>query len=237
MQEGMNVEIAHKLVESESSPGKTFRLELLEIAEAFVLSLIAVATAWSGYQAAKWDGHQAFLYGNSSRLRVEASIVATEGGQRRLLDVTTFNTWMREKETKQERLAALYVHRFSPEYRVAFDAWLKTEPFTKPDGPPGPTFMPEYQNALLEESAKLNKEATTLFNEGTEARVVSEKYIRSSVLLAVVIFLVALAQRFKIRYVRVGLLFVATAVMAYALVNVAAYPRLQGDDPTQASEH
>lgn len=53
MPEGMNIEIAHNLAESEPGPSKTFRAELLEIAEAVLLALIAVPTAWSGYQAAK----------------------------------------------------------------------------------------------------------------------------------------------------------------------------------------
>ena len=191
-----------------------------------MLALIAVATAWSGYHAAKWDGRQALLYGTSARLRVEAAVAATEGGQQRLLDVMTFNTWIKAQETKDEHLAAIYRRRFSPEYRVAFDAWLKTEPFKMADEPPGPAFMPEYHNALLEKSAELNKEATTAFTEGTAARQISEKYVRSTVLLATVLFLVALAQRFKIRRVRVGLLLIATALMIYALANVAMYPRL-----------
>ena len=231
MREALNIEVAHKLVESEHTPRSALSMELIEIAEAIILSVIAVATAISGYQAAKWDGRQGFLYGTSARLRVEASLAATEGGQRRLLDVTTFNTWIRVKEeTNNKHLADLYVRRFSPEYRVAFDAWLKTEPFSNADAPAGPIFMPEYHNALIEKAAKLNEEATTAFKDGTEARVTSEKYVRSSVLLAVVIFLIALAQRFKIRKVRVGLLFVATAVMIYSLGTLATYPRLRGDN-------
>ncbi len=141
-------------------------------------------------------------------------------------NVMTFNTWIKAQESKDEELAAIYRRRFSPEYRVAFEAWLKTGPFTKPDEPPGPSFMPEYHNALLEKSAELNKDATAAFTEGTEAREISEKYVRGTVLLATVLFLVALAQRFKIRKVRVGLLLVATALMTYALANVAMYPRL-----------
>ncbi len=65
MPEGMNIEIAHKLADQKADPGKAGRAELLEIAEAIVLALIAVATAWSGYHAAKWDGHQSLLYGTS----------------------------------------------------------------------------------------------------------------------------------------------------------------------------
>jgi len=222
----MNIEIAHKLAEPETGPGKTARAELLEIGEALLLALIAVATAWSGYQAARWDGQQSLRYGTSARLRVEAAIAATEGGQQRLLDVVTFNTWMQAKESKDEKLAAIFQRRFSPEYRRAFDAWLKSEPFGKPDATPHPTLMAEYHNNLLEQSAALNKEATTAFSEGTEAREISERYVRSTVLLATVLFLVALAQRFKIRKVRVGLLLVSAALLIYVLVNVATYPRL-----------
>jgi hypothetical protein len=199
---------------------------LIEIGEAILLALVAVATAWAGYQAAKWDGHQALLYGTSARLRVEAAVAGTEGGQQRLLDVVTFNTWIEAKQRADEQLAAIYVRRFSPDYRVAFDAWLKTEPLTKPDAPPGPIYMPEYHNALLAQSARLNEGANAAFKEGTEARVIAEKYVRTTLLLATILFLITLAQRFRIRSVRQGLLLAAALVMAYTIATVASYPRL-----------
>src|SRR5262249_14610123 len=146
-----------------------------------------------------WDGRQAFLYGNSSRLRVEAGIAATEGGQQRLLDVMIFNEWLKAYEANDGKLAASYIRRVSPEYRVAFDAWLKTDPFNRQDAHPSPSFMPEYHNSLLEKSAELDKEATAAFTEGTHAREISERYVRGTVLLATVLFLIALAQRFKLR--------------------------------------
>jgi len=68
-----NIEIAHHLSEQEkrnkSEPSP--RTERLEIFEAIVLALIAITTAWSGYQAARWDGQQNLLYGRASNLRVE----------------------------------------------------------------------------------------------------------------------------------------------------------------------
>src|SRR5882762_7887497 len=53
------------------------RLEVIEIIEAAILALVAVATAWSGYQAAKWAGNRAEQYANASRLRVTAEGLAT----------------------------------------------------------------------------------------------------------------------------------------------------------------
>ena len=38
------------------------RFEVIEIIEAFILALVAVATAWSGYQAAEWAGKRAEEY-------------------------------------------------------------------------------------------------------------------------------------------------------------------------------
>ncbi len=137
--------------------------ELAEIGEVIILAIVAVATAWSGYQAARWDGRQAFQYGTASRLRVQADEADTLGGQQRLLDVSTFNTWIQVHEEGNERLADLYVRRFSEEYRVAFDAWVKTHPFTNRDAPAGPIFMPEYHNAQNELAATLNEQADTAF--------------------------------------------------------------------------
>ena len=130
------------------------------------------------------------------------------------------------QEIKNEKVAGIYVRRFSPEYKVAFDAWLKTNPFSNPDAPTGPVNMPEYRNSQLLQAAEFNRQANDAFDQGTQARDNSEKYVRSTVLLATILFLIALAQRFKLHMVRVGLLVVAAAVVVYALSNVAHYPRL-----------
>ncbi len=224
MSEDLNVGIAHELLEVTHNSGS--RKWLIEVAEAVGLSVIAVATAWCGYHAARWDGRQAYLYGDSSRLRVEASVDATQGGQQRLLDVVTFNTWIRLKEMHDDKVAAIYVRRFSAEYRVAFEAWLKTDPFNNVNAPPGPADMPEYRNSKLLLADQLNRQASEAFDQGTKARENSEQFVRGTVLLATILFLIALAQRFKIHIARTGLLIVATIMIIYVLTNVAHYPKL-----------
>ena len=54
----------------ESGDTSQSRLEVLEIIEALILALVAVATAWSGYQAAQWAGKRAQEYAKANRLRV-----------------------------------------------------------------------------------------------------------------------------------------------------------------------
>lgn len=227
MPEELNTEIAETLVSTESdSLTKTRWQQTVEIIEASLLAIVAVVTAWSGYQAARWDGRQAEFYGESSTIRNEADQALTLGGQQRLLDVTTFNTWIEARNEGLEDLAALYERRFSPEFKVAFDAWIALDPLSNPDAPPGPSFMPEYENHLLEEGARLNDVATRTFEEGTAARHHADKYIRTTVVLATVLFLLALSQRFLIRRVRIAVVVLAAALMVYGLVTIITFPRL-----------
>ena len=225
----MNVEAAHKLTEQpKGSPSREKRgwTEVAEILEVILLAAVAIATAWSGYQAARWDGRQTFLYGTSSRLRIEADETITLGGQQKLLDVSTFNTWIQARQAGNEELAALYVRRFSPGYKVAFDAWLKTDPFHDASAPAGPAFMPEYVNSQNVEGQRLNDEATVAFDEGTEARETADRYVRQTVLLATVLFLVAIAQRFKFRAVRTTAGVIASVLLIYAVSGIVTLPRI-----------
>ena len=187
---------------------------------------MAVATAWSGYQAARWDGRQAFLYGASSSLHFEAEAAETLGAEQQLQDITTFNTWIQAHQQGDEELADLYVRRFSPEYRIAFDAWLETRPFSNPAAPPGPIFMPEYRNPDAERAAALNERARSMFEAGTAARETAERYIRQTVLFATVLFLVAIAQRFRFRGVRIAASVVAGVLMIVALLGMVSLARL-----------
>jgi hypothetical protein len=68
--------------------------------------------------------------------------------------------------------------------------------------------------------------ATALEGTGTAARETAEKYVRTTVLFAMVLFLVAVAQRFKLRGVRIAANGLAFALLAYALFTVSTLPRL-----------
>ncbi len=229
MPEGMNIEAAHKLSEHPEAPESREKRtwhEMAEIFEVIVLAAVAIATAWSGYQAARWDGRQAFLYGTASRERIEADEAITLGGQQKLLDVSTFNTWVQARQAGDEELAALYVRRFSPEYKVAFDAWLKTDPFHDPTAPAGPGFMHEYVNPGDVAGQALNVRASSTFTEGTDARENADRYVRQTVLLATVLFLVAIAQRFKYHAVRTAAGVIALVLLIVAVSGIVTLPRI-----------
>jgi hypothetical protein len=226
MPEGANIEIAHRLHETSEKLKEEEQKHsvLLEFSEAIVLAVVAILTAWSGYQAARWDGRNALLYGEANKDRVLATQASTQGGQYQLFDATTFNAWLQATTEHNAPLAAFYVKRFSAPYTVAFHAWLKTNPFHNPNAPAGPAYMPQYHNPQLMQAEALNNQASATFEQGTSARETADDYVRATVLLATVLFLVALSQRFKDTRIRAALLLFGTVLVAFGVAEIATYP-------------
>ena len=198
------------------------KIELLEVT---VLALVAIATAWSGYQATQWGGRQAVLYGRASTTRFAADAASTRGGQLLVADATVFTAWLQARSVGDTDLQGVLLRRFTPEYRTAFEDWLKTDPFADPTAPAGPGYMPGFQQPDLEEAAALNDQASALFAEGTTARETANKYVRDTVLFATVLFLIAVAQRFKERRIRIAANALALALLAYSLASIVILPR------------
>lgn len=227
MPENMTTEISHKLGERGEETRRHERWEtFIEIIEVLVLAVVAVATAWTGFQATRWDGRQAFLYGQASAYRFEADAASTYGGQELSADVGIFTAWLEAHAAGNTNLQSQYERRFTPDFATAFHAWLATNPFTNPKAPPGPSAMPQYHNPYFARATVLNDNASNTFNEGTAARGTGDKYVRDTVLFASVLFLVALAQRLKVRVARISLNVVAFGLLVYVLTSVLSLPRI-----------
>jgi hypothetical protein len=201
-------------------------LEVIEIIEALILALVAVATAWSGYQAAQWAGKRAQQYAQASRLRVTAEGLATLAGQERIYDSDTFNSWVTAKIDGKEKAAEFFERRFSDEYRPAFAAWLGTDPFRNAKAPPGPMFMPEYHNAKHEQFLGLSKQAADVADRGTKSGENGDEYVRITVLLATVLLITAIGQRFHFKTVRVVFMILACLLLCLPLVQLLMLPRI-----------
>ena len=228
---GANIEIAHHLNEAEEHghghPHASSRLHVLvEICEAIILALVAITTAWSGYQAARFDSVQSELYGRSSRLRVEAQTLELESNQARQYNASTVAEWIKAEVHDETRLAELFERRLLPEIRPAFEAWKKTDPAHNPNAPPGPFWMPDYRDLRGEEAAQKNKDATELFERGTRAREVGDQYVRATVALAMVLLLIAIGQRFRSHRIRVALVTIALLMLSFPIWRLLGLPRM-----------
>jgi hypothetical protein len=227
MADSANVEAAHRLSEPEDAGRQRGRWhEFVEIAEVLILAVVAVMTAWTGLQAAKWDGQQSLLYGQANRDRFAADAASTLAGQQLGADQSLFTAWLQAGAAGDKDLQATYVRRFTPEYRDAFQAWLKTDPFVNPAAPPGPGYMATYRNPNQEAAKRLNAQAADAFDKGTKARENADKYVRDTVLFASVLFLIALGQRFKAARGRIAIGSVAFGLLTFTVVSALELPRI-----------
>lgn len=222
-----NVEFAHKV----SEHGRHHELILsrnvqwVEILEALVLAIVAIATAWSGYQAARWEALSAKDYAIALQITVRAQERNVLGGQSHLYDIIMFNSWLNAKRTGKTQLAADYERRFRPEFLVAFTAWQKLDPFNNPSAPPGPSFMTEYVASQAREAAVLSGSANAYFEQGVETRHQADSYVKLTVFLATVLLLTALSQKFKSLQPRVAVLAVAFIMLAFSSYWILTFPR------------
>jgi hypothetical protein len=185
---------------------------------------VAVATAWSGYQATRWAGEQSTRYAAASALRVESTRDSTQAGQFSLYDVSIFNEWLNAYSHGDTKLAGIYERRFRTEFRPAFAAWLATDPFNNPNAPPGPLFMPQYKVSQAEKANQLEAEAAKTFDEGQAAKEQGDKYVRDTVLLAMVLFLAAIVEHFEWDWIKAAILVFAVGILLLGLYFLVTFP-------------
>jgi hypothetical protein len=195
-----------------------------ETLSAILLGLVTLATAWSGYQAARWSGEQSTLYTDALGLMIDSTRAATEANQLTQVDVALFINYVNAYAAGDEELATFYYDRFRPEARPAVDAWLATQPRINPEAPPGPFQMPEYRVSLAEQAVQLEEQAAHLFERGKVANEYSDDYVLNAVLLASVLFLAGIAPRFDWQPLVVVILVSAAILLVFGLYNLSTLP-------------
>jgi hypothetical protein len=201
------------------------RDRLLSIAEAVLLSIVALLAAWSGYAATKWSTESRVELASSSSARAKANRADLAALEVRNFDSSTFNAWFAAYTADNEQAMALARRRFRPEFRAAFDAWRATKPETNPDAPRGPTYMPQYHPPGIAISASLDEKADDAFAAGVSAAENADKYVRTTVFLATVLFLVGISTQFRMRGIRYALIGLAATLLLLALGQLATLPR------------
>jgi hypothetical protein len=222
----VHVHAPHALTEKRGGPqDRPARSErVLEIVAILLMSATTVATAWSGYQAARWSGEQSQSFARASSVRIKAQQQTTAAGQTRIDDLLYFNGWLDAYQAHDRKLAIVYERRFRPEFVPAFRAWLAQRPFTNPRAIPGPLYMPQYRLAATTRAAALDAKADQLFLEGTQARTNDDKYILSTVFFAGVLFFAGISLRLLWQPLRVVVLGLAGTMLVVGVAVVLSLP-------------
>jgi hypothetical protein len=214
----------HQEHSDEGTEGHSRHDRLISIAEAVLLSAVALLAAWSGYSAAKWGTESSLSLARASATRTQANRFDIEATQVRTLDAVKFNSAFAAYATGNTKLFALAVNRFRPGYRAAFDAWVATHPLKNPNAAPDPSDLPQYKIAEQVHGQALDAKADEQFAEGQSASGTADKYVRLTVFLAAILFLIGISGHFPVRAARYGLIATACVLLVVSLAQLAALP-------------
>ncbi len=210
--------------EAQHGHGSSGHDRVLSILEAVLLSLVALVAAWSGYCAASWDTRSSDLLAESLEVQVAAQAANQDALQIRTFDSVAFDAAFSAYVAHDTPAFRLAVRRLRPEYRKAFSAWLALHPLKNKDAPADPSLMPQYKVVQQEEARALSAKAHASFLAASDAGNTSDKYVRITVILATVLFLIGISGHFSVRGARYGLIGIGGVLIAYSLVQMLGLP-------------
>jgi len=159
----------------------------VEVVATVLLSVAAVATAWSSYQATRWNGEQAKAASRTNAIRIDAARAQGLAEAQTQVDVATFTSWVDAYAREETVLADFYFKRFRAEFKPAVDAWVAERPLRNPNAALTPFAMPQYRLEATAEAERLDAEA-----EASAAIVQRNIQRASNYVLAVVLFAASL---------------------------------------------
>jgi hypothetical protein len=196
----------------------------VDVVSTVLLSVAAVAIAWSGYQASRWTGEQAKAFSRANAARVESTRWSDLANSQSEIDVATFIQWVDSYARKETVLADFYRKRFREEFRPAVEAWIATRPLQNPDAPLTPFATPEYRLAARAESERLEAKA------GAESAVASRNiqratnYVLCVVLFSSALFFGGISTRIGSPTARAVILGIGCVVLLGTLAWIATFP-------------
>ena len=198
--------------------------ERLEVIATVLLSLATVATAWSGYQASRWNGEQAKAFSRASTLRDASNKADALANAQTQIDVATFTQWVDAYALERTELADFYFARFRPEFKPAVDAWIATRPRRNPDAPLTPFAMPEYEVAARAEAERLQAEAEDTSATARTNVQRATNYVLCVVLFAAVLFFAGISTKLETPRLRRFLLGFGVVLFLGTVVWLATFP-------------
>ena len=209
---------------SDSDGGGRDHDRTLSIIEAVMLAIVALLAAYTGFASAKWNTESSVRLAQASADRTQANRAALNAQNLKNFDSTTFNTWFTAYLAGNPTAESVAVRRFRPAFKVAFDAWIATDPFTNAKAPPGPTYMAEYKQPELVTSDALDTKATEDYTLGVQAGSNADNYIRDTIYLATILFLIGISGHFRFLRIRLALVTLSGIMMIVAIVEIATSP-------------
>jgi hypothetical protein len=188
-----------------------------------VIAAVAVASAWAGFQSAKWGGQQSITHAEAAATRSLAQSAFTQAEALMGIDNQQWFAWITADSQGDTEQAQLIADRMRPEFQPAFEEWrlLYTE------SPAEPLTIPfeldSYEPEALVTSIGLFNESGDLSAEAVKDNDTSDNYALVTVALASVLFLAGISQNTARKPARV-LVLAACGLSAVAFVALVLMP-------------
>jgi hypothetical protein len=199
-------------------------IDWVDITAAVLLALATVATAWSGYQASRWNGEQAKAAARANAARIESARAAGLANSQTQVDVVTFIAWVDAYAHDDARLTAFYSDRFRAEFKPAVDAWVATKPLKNRRAPLTPFAMPQYRLAEQTKSNLLQEDAEQWAARARAYVQRSTNYVLGVVLFAAALFFAGMSAKLPSRRIRIVLLSLGVAIFVGSVAWIASSP-------------
>jgi hypothetical protein len=200
------------------------RIDRVEIVATVLLALAAVATAWSSYQASRWNGEQAKAFSRGNTARIESTRASGLADAQSQIDVATFTQWANAYALGEKQLADFYFRRFRLEFKPAVEAWIATRPLRNAAAPLTPFAMPEYKLAARAEADRMQTEADAYSAAGRTDVQRATNYVLAVVMFAVALFFAGMTTKLRARRLQIVLLGLGAAIFIGAVVWLATQP-------------
>ena len=189
-----------------------------------LLALATVATAWSGYQASRWNAEATKATARGTAARVESTRQSDLANAQTQVDVALFTQWVNAYATGEDELRDFYFARFRPEFRPAVDAWIATRPLKNPRAPLSPFAMPQYRLAAREQATTLEARADGWAAKARTDVQRSTNYVLGVVLFAASLFFAGMSTKLPSPRLRIALLVIGVVVFLSTIAWIAASP-------------
>jgi hypothetical protein len=84
--------------------------------------------------------------------------------------------------------------------------------------------MPQYVIPQETQATRLDAQADAEFTKGSDAGGTADKYVRDTVFLATVLFLIGISGHVKLRQARYGLVGIGVILLAFSVVQLIGLP-------------
>ncbi|MET8518723.1 hypothetical protein [Nocardioides sp. NPDC004968] len=202
------------------------RTDWRELIAILLLSVTAILTAWTGFQASKWSGAMSISFSQASTNRIEAARLESTANRKLSVQVALFTQWLEAYQSGDTELTEFLQARFPEPLATVFPAWLDTRPLKDPDAPATPFDMEDYVIPESVQASEADKTADRKFRQALRNNQRGDNYTVLTIGFASVLFFAALSERMRRRNAQWALLCLGGVGFVILAVILMTFPKM-----------